>query len=256
MTGPEAAAIGRGRAERAGAFDLEVELERYPSPAAARAAVRDDDVDLALAGGRLLVAEPTRTTRRRARAQRRAPALRTTERAARAGAVRRAEISARSTRRRWRWSRSTSGDEGGQGLAFVGVLLLYIAILTFGYAVAAGVIEEKSSRVIELLLSTIRARELLAGKVLGIGVVGLIQLVLVVGARPRRRARLGRRSTCRPAPPATAAAGRALLRARLPLLRLRVRGRGRARVAPGGRAEHHLADAGACSSAATSRRSR
>jgi ABC-2 type transport system permease protein len=62
------------------------------------------------------------------------------------------------------------------------VLLLYIAILTFGYAVSSGVIEEKSSRVIELLLSTIRARELLAGKVLGIGVVGLIQLVVVAGA--------------------------------------------------------------------------
>ncbi len=62
------------------------------------------------------------------------------------------------------------------------MLLLYIAIITFGNVVAVGVIEEKSSRVIELILSTIRARELLAGKVLGIGLVGLIQLVAVGGA--------------------------------------------------------------------------
>ncbi len=44
-----------------------------------------------------------------------------------------------------------------------------------------GIVEEKASRVVELLLSTLRARDLLAGKVLGIGVVALGQLLLVSG---------------------------------------------------------------------------
>lgn len=61
----------------------------------------------------------------------------------------------------------------------VGVLI-YIALLTFGQTVAQGVVEEKTSRVVELLLSTIRPWELMAGKVLGIGIVGLLQLLLVL----------------------------------------------------------------------------
>ena len=42
-------------------------------------------------------------------------------------------------------------------------------------------VEEKSSRVVELLLATIRPWQLMAGKVLGIGLVGLVQLVLIGG---------------------------------------------------------------------------
>ncbi len=61
-------------------------------------------------------------------------------------------------------------------------ILIYLALLSFGQAVAQGVVEEKSSRVVEILLSTIRAWQLMAGKVLGIGVVGLLQLAIVLGA--------------------------------------------------------------------------
>ena len=48
-----------------------------------------------------------------------------------------------------------------------------------GYFVAMGVVEEKSSRVVELLLSTLRPRHLLAGKILGLGLLGLGQLLLL-----------------------------------------------------------------------------
>ena len=44
-----------------------------------------------------------------------------------------------------------------------------------------GVVEEKSNRVVELILSTVRPRHLLAGKVIGIGLLGLAQLALVAG---------------------------------------------------------------------------
>ena len=64
--------------------------------------------------------------------------------------------------------------------ANVGVILLFISIFTFGTWVLTGVVEEKQSRVVEVVLSTVDARDLLMGKVLGIGLLGLVQLVLMV----------------------------------------------------------------------------
>ena len=73
--------------------------------------------------------------------------------------------------------------ERGQrlGLAIVTAVLLFMSLIGYGSAVAQGVVEEKSSRVVELLLSTIKPLHLLAGKVLGLGAVGLLQL-LILGA--------------------------------------------------------------------------
>lgn len=62
------------------------------------------------------------------------------------------------------------------------VVLLYVQIMMFGMYVAMGVVEEKSSRVVELLLSTLRPLHLLGGKVIGIGAVGLIQLAIYCAA--------------------------------------------------------------------------
>ncbi len=58
-------------------------------------------------------------------------------------------------------------------------ILLYVALLMYGQIVAAGVVEEKANRIIEILLSTVRPRQLLFGKVIGIGLLGVVQLVLV-----------------------------------------------------------------------------
>ena len=54
--------------------------------------------------------------------------------------------------------------------------LLYLFINIYGGVIAQGVVAEKSSRVIEVLLSTVRASQLLVGKVVGIGAAGLLQL--------------------------------------------------------------------------------
>jgi ABC-2 type transport system permease protein len=64
--------------------------------------------------------------------------------------------------------------------ANVGVILLFISIFTFGYWVLSGVVEEKQSRVVEVVLATVEARDLLIGKVIGIGLLGLGQLVVMV----------------------------------------------------------------------------
>jgi ABC-2 type transport system permease protein len=74
-------------------------------------------------------------------------------------------------------------DEGGEGVAFVASLILYLQLIMYGIAVASGVVEEKASRVVEVLLATVQPRAILAGKILGIGALGLLQLALtaVVG---------------------------------------------------------------------------
>jgi ABC-2 type transport system permease protein len=64
---------------------------------------------------------------------------------------------------------------------FVAVLL-YVTLLIYGQLVASGVVEEKANRIIEILLSTVRPRQLLLGKVIGIGLVGLFQLTLLGAA--------------------------------------------------------------------------
>jgi ABC-2 type transport system permease protein len=66
-------------------------------------------------------------------------------------------------------------------LGIVAGILIYMSLLLNGQLVAQGVVEEKSSRVVELLLSTIRPWQLMAGKVLGIGFVGLVQMVVIGG---------------------------------------------------------------------------
>jgi ABC-2 type transport system permease protein len=64
-------------------------------------------------------------------------------------------------------------------LGIVAGILIYLSLMINGQAVAQGVVEEKTSRVVELLLSTIRPWQLMAGKVLGIGTVGLIQMLII-----------------------------------------------------------------------------
>jgi len=61
-------------------------------------------------------------------------------------------------------------------------ILIYILVLTYGQRITSGVVEEKSSRVVEILLSSIRPAQLLIGKVLGIGATALVQVAALVAA--------------------------------------------------------------------------
>ena len=136
-----------------------------------------------------------------------------------AGLGRRAGAARRSRPRRWRVSTVEPVDEDAEdrgGFAFVAVLLLYGQLISMGYFVAMGVVEEKSSRVVEVLLSTLRPRHLLAGKILGLGLLGLAQLLLIARRRPGRRRGGGRARGRR------RRAGRRGARARLVRRRLRV----------------------------------
>jgi ABC-2 type transport system permease protein len=74
-----------------------------------------------------------------------------------------------------------SGSKGPKTTSVIGVVLLFVMLTQYNTWTLIGVMQEKSSRVVEVLLATLRPIQLLAGKVLGIGVVALGQATLIVG---------------------------------------------------------------------------
>jgi ABC-2 type transport system permease protein len=65
-------------------------------------------------------------------------------------------------------------------LATIFIVLLFISLVTYGMWVATSVATEKTSRVMELLISATRPRNLLLGKVIGVGAAGLTQCLAIV----------------------------------------------------------------------------
>lgn len=68
------------------------------------------------------------------------------------------------------------------GAATLMVFVLFFLLMSSITSVAMGVVEEKGSRIVELLLTSIRPWQLLGGKILGLGLLGLINFVVVLGA--------------------------------------------------------------------------
>ena len=76
---------------------------------------------------------------------------------------------------------STESDttEGDRAFAFFATIILFMSIITYGSWILIGVIEEKTNRVVEVVLGTVRSSQLLTGKVLGIGILGVAQVILI-----------------------------------------------------------------------------
>jgi ABC-2 type transport system permease protein len=79
---------------------------------------------------------------------------------------------------------SSTGDEtnsssaGAMILAGIMGLILYVTLLLYGSQVMNGVIEEKSNRIIEVIISSVKPYQLMLGKIIGVGLVGLTQFLL------------------------------------------------------------------------------
>lgn len=74
---------------------------------------------------------------------------------------------------------SSSGNTAlAFGIAYLFFFLMYMVIMLYGMNTARSIIEEKSSRVFEVLLATIKPDQLLAGKILGVGAVGVTQIAV------------------------------------------------------------------------------
>ena len=183
-TGDSPPALAAVLRDAARANDARLELGRYPSRAAGEDALRSGKVDVLIADGRRLVwksdpdpaiAAAVTVAVQRVRGAERAAALGLDPRQS-AALVAPAPVPARQLE-------ATDPDaESREAIAFVGFMLLLSVIIGYGTAVADGVAQEKGNRVMEVLLSRVRPRDLLAGKVVGIGLVGLTQMLLGVTA--------------------------------------------------------------------------
>jgi ABC-2 type transport system permease protein len=165
----------------ADALEIEVTIRTAADAEAAARAVRDGEVDAALVDGERIVVESEPPAQLVAVIQ--AVALRERSRAAlaAAGLSEQEVLDALDQPPLPVEALEPIDDRRRENstVAFVGVLALYGQIFAYGYWVAAGVVEEKSSRVVEVLLATLRPSQLLRGKILGIGVLGLVQLLLI-----------------------------------------------------------------------------
>ena len=55
-------------------------------------------------------------------------------------------------------------------------MVMYMTVLLYGINVMRSILEEKTSRIMEVMLSTASAKDMMAGKILGVGAVGLTQV--------------------------------------------------------------------------------
>ncbi len=76
-------------------------------------------------------------------------------------------------------------EDGNAGLTtaigFIGAILIYFFIFLYGVQVMRGVIEEKTNRIVEVIVSSVKPFELMMGKIAGIAAVGLTQFLIWVG---------------------------------------------------------------------------
>ena len=158
-------------------LDVDVTVVEFEDEAAARTAVEDEDVDGALlaGGGPELVVRQSPGGSLEAVVQGAVGQLAVAEQLAEAG------IAGLDVPEVGVTALDPDADADGQRVvvAIIGTAVLYSLLLLFGQFVAQGVVEEKSSRVVELLLATMKPWQLLAGKILGLGVLGLAQIVLI-----------------------------------------------------------------------------
>lgn len=184
VASPDAMRLASAAKERAASLDMKVSIDRVRGRDAAEHAVTEGDADAALAGGgRVLTAsDPARgltsLLQSAARHQHAAEALRA------AGVsddqVATALAPAPLTFTDLGGARNQNDGVKETMVVMIGAVLLFMALYLYGYWIAAGVVEEKSSRVIEVVLAAVRPGRLLTGKVLGIGVLALAQLALSV----------------------------------------------------------------------------
>lgn len=181
LVGSEPAALESGLHEQAAAFDVEVTVTRLKTVAEAEQALNDESIDVVLVDGSELVwheDESLRTativTRAVAAAEQRVVMEElglTDEEMIRLVAP--TQLTQRTL------VAPDPEEEPRQIAAFIGTFILYMSILVFGQFVAMGTVEEKQNRVVEVVLSRVKPAQVLVAKVLGIGALGLAQLLVL-----------------------------------------------------------------------------
>ena len=73
---------------------------------------------------------------------------------------------------------TSSSTEASIGIGFTTGILIYMFIFMYGTMVMRGVIEEKTNRIVEIIISSVKPFQLMIGKILGVALVGLTQFIL------------------------------------------------------------------------------
>lgn len=184
LTGVEPPGIEQELQAQAVLFDMVIEVDRFPTRAGAETALTDGQVGVVLVDGSEIVFHTESSSRLTALVHGAVDTTVKTEALTELG-LSEGEIAAvvepipiEVTA----LEEQNAQDEAKRGAAFAGAILLYISIIMFGQFVAMGTVEEKQNRVVEVILSRVRPWQILVGKVVGIGVLGLLQLAIFAGA--------------------------------------------------------------------------
>ncbi|MFI6737987.1 ABC transporter permease [Nonomuraea sp. NPDC050451] len=173
LGGPDSYTLGTVNSQqlplKAAAPDAEVEWRSFPDEAAAKQAVLDGDVDAVLVDGTRVLTDGEIDSEL-------GVLLQSVNREVKLGA---AGVSIPPLKME-SVGADTRYEAARAGIAVVLVLVLFMLLMGQVMMVAMGVVEEKGSRIVEILLSTIRPWQLLGGKIIGLGVLGLINLVTIL----------------------------------------------------------------------------
>jgi ABC-2 type transport system permease protein len=163
--------------DQGAAVDVTVHLHRYDDVVAGEEAVRDEDIDVLVVDASRLAWRVEVDERLRAVLTGAIQFVALQERAAAAGITpeQLASLGSPVTVENDELGIAAGRSADDEAAAYVMSILLLIAMATYGQLVLTGVVQEKSSRVVEVLLARMPARSLLAGKVAGIGLLGLLQ---------------------------------------------------------------------------------
>lgn len=167
---------------QASVADIDVSFQSVPDAAEAEQAVRDGDLDAYLDGDSVVVDQSLDSTLRVVLEN--AYSQVEGARALESAGIDPADVSAAltsATLQTVTLDPDADERETRGAIAFFGTIVLFGQLITYSMWVAMGVVEEKSSRVVEVILATIPARALLAGKIIGIGLLGFVQLTLIGG---------------------------------------------------------------------------
>ena len=181
---------GRAAAERAQAMTADadppvhIEVSDWPDRAAAERAVAEGELDAALVDGNGLVVEESGGRLEGLLIQ--AAAVSRLEELVAAGRASE-EVFPLLTGRTLEVTPTTPPEEAAAEarrslISQAALVLLFMAVMMTGSWVLMGVTEEKTSRVAEVLLSAVRPWQVLTGKIAGVGILGLLQFSVLVGA--------------------------------------------------------------------------
>ena len=181
LVGPASQRLGPALVSQATAADVKVRLQSPADSAAAEREVRSGKLDAAVVDGSQVIVKEQPNDRLALIVQSASRTSRAQEELASHG-LNQSEIRAALAPPPLPVRSIEPTDENAtakKSIATIAVFLLYGQIIGYCMGVASGVVEEKATRVVEVLLATVRPVQLLAGKVIGIGLVGLLQLLLI-----------------------------------------------------------------------------